>query len=111
MPVIRASVESAIMSLLALESHSSVSSCSDVCFTSTAPMTCNPLRWHAKRLTNRTTHPHRPDTVLVEPLLDRAVHALQVPADEVPADAKRDLLALGHHTRRQSNEVSQVSRI
>lgn len=41
MPVTRANVESAIMSFEALESHSSVSSCSDVCFTSTAPITYN----------------------------------------------------------------------
>ena len=40
MPLIRASVESAIMSLLALESHSSVSSCSCVILMSTAPITC-----------------------------------------------------------------------
>lgn len=38
-PVIRANVESAIISLLALESHSSVSSCSPVCFTSSTPIT------------------------------------------------------------------------
>lgn len=38
-PSIKARQESAIMSLVALESHSSMSSCSWVCFTSTAPIT------------------------------------------------------------------------
>lgn len=38
-PVTSAKVESAIISLLALESHSSISSRSEICFTSTTPMT------------------------------------------------------------------------
>lgn len=39
MSVMSATVESAIMSFAALESHSSRSSCSATCFTSTAPIT------------------------------------------------------------------------
>jgi len=49
MPVIRAKMESAIMSLLAVESHSSVSSCSAVCLASTAPITCQSIN---KQLSN-----------------------------------------------------------
>lgn len=54
-PVMSASVESAIISLLALLSHSSVNSCSAVCFTSRTPITYNTQKMPDQQLSTRST--------------------------------------------------------
>ena len=78
--MIRANVESAIMSLLALESHSSVSSCSDVCLTSIAPMTYAVLDQSVCYKESITaTYPHRRHAVFVHTLLNLTIHTLKMP--------------------------------
>lgn len=113
-PVISASVESAIMSLLALESHSNTSSRSPVCLTSTAPMTCVPISPSTMRVepdTKTCTHPDRRHAVAIDALLDLPEHALEVPAHELPAYVEHHLLALRDNICRQPREVAQVARI
>jgi len=99
-PVMSARVESATISLLALDSHSIVISCSPVCFTSTIPITCRESP--SQSLWTRggeTANPHDGNPVCVTPFLDPTKHPLQMPPDKLPPYPKNELLTLRHDAR------------
>lgn len=76
-PVMSAKVESAIISLLELDSHSKVNSCSAVCLTSTAPITwdrtCEICR-QVKEKQGRA-YTHGGNTVLIHTLFNAPIHS------------------------------------
>jgi hypothetical protein len=109
-----ASVESAIMSPAALDSHSNVSSVSPVFFTSTAPITCrtrHPPPSTGRKKQKKKTHPHREAPRIVDAVLDGAIHTLKVPPHELPADAERELLPLRQRASREARKIAQVARV
>lgn len=55
------------------------------------------------------TYSHSRNTLLIDTVLNAAIHTLEVPPNEVPADVQGNLLALRHGTRCQSCKVAEVS--
>ena len=99
-PVTSAKVESAIMSLLELDSHSIVSSCSCVCLRSTTPITLTEytVKMYTKSEKPIGTHPHCWNTILVQPFFDTTEHPFEMPFNQMPSNAENNLLALDKST-------------
>lgn len=79
--------ESAIISLLALDSHSIVSSCSWVCFTSTTPITFNSPVSALRYELRVKPYPQCRDPVSVESIFYLSIHAFKMPPYELPANS------------------------
>lgn len=111
-----AKVESAIISWLAPDSHSNNHIPLPTSFTSSTPMTCaKPCQSTSSSVElmslQNNTHPYRPHTILIQPLLQLPIHPLQMPPHQLILHIQSNPLSLRHHARRQPREVLEVARV